>query len=225
MLTPDSQLILNIIMIELFGTIFLLLAVTIFIYAKRCFARKSLAGCKVLVRFTFSEMCLNHQWCGLLKIHVESDKNYAFHRCLLLSASHTSKRKYHSTSPHLSLPFWFQITNGGSAFSIELAELLATQHGCQSILLETHAKHTANSFKRTSNGISTINCNPLDNADLAQLGESLEREYGGNIDVIIDNGISNISKEIRQNCGTFVDYTSERLRVTINVRYDFSIHN
>lgn len=119
---------------------------------------------------------------------------------------------------------FFQITNGGSAFSIELAELLRTKHGCQSILLETQAKHTENSFKRTSNGIPTINCNPLDNAELAQLSKLLEREYGGNIDVIIDNGISNISKEIRQNCDIFVDYTSERLRVTINVWYDFFSH-
>lgn len=50
MLTLDRQVILSFIMIELLGTVLLLLAVTIFVYTKRRFVRKSLTGCNVLVR-------------------------------------------------------------------------------------------------------------------------------------------------------------------------------
>lgn len=45
----DSHLVVNLIMIELFGTIFFLAVVTICLYIKRYFVRKSLGGLKALV--------------------------------------------------------------------------------------------------------------------------------------------------------------------------------
>lgn len=49
MQSGDNHLVINLIMIELLGTIFFLAIVTICIYIKRYFVRKSLSGCKVLV--------------------------------------------------------------------------------------------------------------------------------------------------------------------------------
>lgn len=48
----DNHLVVNLIMIELMGTIFFLAIVTICIYIKRYFVRKSLAGFKALVSYS-----------------------------------------------------------------------------------------------------------------------------------------------------------------------------
>lgn len=45
----DSHLVINLIMIELLGTIFFLAIVTVCLYIKRYFVRKSLSGLKALV--------------------------------------------------------------------------------------------------------------------------------------------------------------------------------
>lgn len=49
--SDDNQIVVNLIMIELLGTIFFLAIVTICIYIKRLFVRKSLNGFKVLVKW------------------------------------------------------------------------------------------------------------------------------------------------------------------------------
>lgn len=72
------------------------------------------------------------------------------------------------------------------------------------------------SINSTSAGITTLHCNVLDNADLEKLGDTIQESFGG-ADIVIDNGISNILNTTNQDCGTFVDLTSERLRATINV--------
>lgn len=51
----DSHLVVNLIMIELLGTLFFLAIVTICLYIKRYFVRKSLSGLKVLVSFILTE--------------------------------------------------------------------------------------------------------------------------------------------------------------------------
>lgn len=50
MLFNDNHLLINLIMIEILGTIFFLGVITICIYLRRYFVRKSLAGCTALVR-------------------------------------------------------------------------------------------------------------------------------------------------------------------------------
>lgn len=56
----DNHIVVNLIMIELLGTIFFLAIVTICIYIKRLFVRKSLNGFKVLVRWKVSAVIHLH---------------------------------------------------------------------------------------------------------------------------------------------------------------------
>lgn len=49
--SDDNQIVVNLIMIELLGTIFFLAIVTICFYIKRLFVRKSLNGFKILVKW------------------------------------------------------------------------------------------------------------------------------------------------------------------------------
>lgn len=117
--------------------------------------------------------------------------------------------------------YFIQITNHNSDLSNELATILTTKYGCKAILLQTKPnENSRNTLTPTAAGISTIYCNPLDYAELKQFNELIESKYGS-IDIIIDNGISISSNEITQNCDTFVDYTSERLRATLNVSHFF----
>lgn len=66
------------------------------------------------------------------------------------------------------------------------------------------------------NGISTCFCDILENDELEVLSQHVHEKFGG-IDIVIDNGIIEQQTILNEDCRSFIDSTSERLRSTINV--------
>lgn len=66
------------------------------------------------------------------------------------------------------------------------------------------------------NGISTCHCDILENDELEELSQHVYETLGG-IDIVIDNGINEQQPIANEDCRTFIDSTSEKLRSTINV--------
>lgn len=70
-------------------------------------------------------------------------------------------------------------------------------------------------------GISILHCDILDNEELETLSQNVQETFKG-VDIIIDNATNGIfTQSNKDDCRTFVDGTSEKLRTTINVRENF----
>lgn len=127
--------------------------------------------------------------------------------------------------------FFFQITNGDTILSQELAEQLSKGHNCHVILVKENSLRNGSTVARSlsetdeipskSSGISILHCNILDNDDLAKLSQTVENSFDG-IDIVIDNATKGIFNTINSDdCRAFIDVTSEKLRTTINVTVAF----
>lgn len=192
----DNHLVVNLIMIELMGTIFFLAIVTICIYIKRYFVRKSLAGFKALVSYRIFRFHLDFHFIFLL-----------FFFIFLIWFS--------------LVCFIEKITNGDTNLSQELAEQLSSKHNCHVILVK--GREAQNDVVQTdfisskSAGISVLHCDILNNDDLEKLSQTLQSTFDG-IDIVIDNATKGVFSTAKSDdCRAFVDVTSEKLRTTINV--------
>lgn len=112
----------------------------------------------------------------------------------------------------------FQITDGDSDLSQELAKQLSQHHNCQVILVcKRNNENNKNHINTEPSGISTVYCNILDNYDLRQLNKTIHESFNG-IDILIDNGSSKKPLEnSSENCQVFVQATGDKCRSTINV--------
>lgn len=122
-----------------------------------------------------------------------------------------------------------QITNGDSKLSQELAEQLSMKHNCHVVLVKGNAAcnggPTATVASQSdlngskSAGISVFHCDILNNEDLEKFSQSVQDAFNG-IDIVIDNATNNIFETINSDdCRTFIDVTSGKLRTTINVSF------
>lgn len=70
-----------------------------------------------------------------------------------------------------------------------------------------------------SAGISVFHCDILNNEDLEKFSQTVQDSFGG-IDIVIDNATNNIFETMNSDdCRTFIDVTSGKLRTTINVSF------
>lgn len=98
--SDDNQIVVNLIMIELLGTIFFLAIVTICIYIKRLFVRKSLNGFKVLVK-----------WKSIVIIYLKIQNVYRFpnYAYLWVIWSRKSTTRWKLTTQILIFWFYFRL--------------------------------------------------------------------------------------------------------------------
>lgn len=78
-------------------------------------------------------------------------------------------------------------------------------------------KNKSELISPNSVGISVLHCDILDNEDLERLSQTVQDTFNG-IDIVIDNATKGIFNAVnKDDCRTFIDGTSEKLRTTINV--------
>lgn len=70
-----------------------------------------------------------------------------------------------------------------------------------------------------SAGISVLHCDILNNEDLEKFSQTVQDSFNG-IDIVIDNATNSIFETVNSDdCRTFIDVTSGKLRTTINVSF------
>lgn len=105
-----------------------------------------------------------------------------------------------------------------------MAEQLSKKHNCHVILVKgndvCNGTTTTKSNPSKSAGISILHCDILNNDDLEKFSQTVQNSFNG-IDIVIDNATKNINNiNINSDdCRTFIDVTSEKLRTTINVSF------
>lgn len=130
----------------------------------------------------------------------------------------------------------FQITNGDTVLSQELAQQLSKRHMCHVILVKgnnvcngstvANPSSQIDAIPSKSAGISILHCDIVNNDDLEKLSQTVQNSFDG-IDIVIDNATKGIFSAINSDdCRAFIDVTSEKLRTTINVSgFCFRIHH
>lgn len=128
---------------------------------------------------------------------------------------------------HVLLRPFFQITNGDTNLSQELAAQLSEKHNCHVVLVK--GKKIGNGVAKSTTephidvipsklaGISVLHCDILNNDDLEKLNQTIQNSFNG-IDIVIDNATKGIFNAINSDdCRAFIDVTGGKLRTTINV--------
>lgn len=117
----------------------------------------------------------------------------------------------------------FQITNGHTKLSTELASQLSNHHHCKVILICDQN----NQINRSSHpNILYYQCNILKNAELKCLDENIAKDMeNGSIDIFIENGKMFEAQSSSENCQQFIETTSQNIMATINVRLIFVFFN
>lgn len=114
----------------------------------------------------------------------------------------------------------FQITNGYSKLSQELANYLRTVYNCQTFLIATN-DHSSKRLKVDTNQPLIYECNTLKPNDLQQFTKVITQNNTDQIDVLIENNCHMdpvpCAVEANANCDEFIRTTSETIQSTLNV--------